>query len=160
MIQRYVGMNELRCLLIEQKAISNWQWNVKVSYNNRFKKPLGVAQVRTPKGEMTFMMERPQMSQNFVGFLRDKLNEWKRIYEESNNSFSLTGFDVQRPIVVLFASTVKMAEFIHEQLMVDTFPYRIWFCVEELLEEGPLGEAFYAPEKERLKRMKIPFLCE
>lgn len=158
-LQRYVAMNELRCLLVESKAIKGWTWNGIVAHNRRYKKPLGVAELETGRGRVNFIIERAQMSQNFIGFLRDKLHQWKSVYE-AYQSFPITAFPNNMPIFVIYCSTISMAEFVHEQLMLDTFPFTAWLCVDELFDTEGLGKSFFAPDKEKIRRMNVSFLEE
>lgn len=158
MIQRYVAMNELRCLFAEQRVLQNWGWNVMVDYNQKVRKPLGVAELKTPKGTMTLMIERPQMAQNFVSFLKTKLNQWERVYENRSNSFLLKGMENDHVVVVLYASTYQMAEHIQEILVLENYPFRIWFCIEEAIEQDGLSYAFHVPDDEAIKQLHIPFL--
>ncbi|MFE7064189.1 hypothetical protein ACFVAD_18830 [Sutcliffiella sp. NPDC057660] len=156
-LQRYVAMNELRCLLVESKSINNWHWNSVVAHNRRLKKPLGTAELETTKGNVNFIMERAQMSQNFVGFLRDKLHQWKKVYEQES-TFPLTNVPDNVPVFIIYTSTLAMAEHIHKQIMLDTFPFTVWTCVEEFFEADGLAKSFYAPQGESLKRLYLEFL--
>ncbi|MCM3443586.1 MULTISPECIES: replication-relaxation family protein [Metabacillus] len=158
-LQRYVAMNELRCRLVESRAIKGWTWNGIVAHNRRYKKPFGVAELETGQGRVNFIIERAQMSQNFVGFLRDKLHQWRNLFEKQQ-SFPITAFPTNVPIFILYCSTVSMAEFIHKELMLDTFPFTVWLCVDELIDTDGLSKSLFAPDKEKLRRMNVSFLQE
>ncbi|MDC3424298.1 hypothetical protein NC797_07220 [Aquibacillus sp. 3ASR75-11] len=158
-VQRYVAVNELRCRLIEAKAARNWKWNALVSDNPRIKKPMGVAEIQTPRGNLNLLIERAQMSQDFVGYLKDKLNSWKHVCDEEGK-IPVTDFANNMSPVVLFASTLSLAQKLQSDLLLDTFPFTIWVCVEEdMLEEG-LDTAFYMPHKDGLKRVRMDFLMK
>lgn len=156
-VQRYVAMNEFRCRLIEAKAAASWKWNALIANNKLIKKPMGVAEVVTPKGRLNFLVDRPQQSQNYIGYLKDKLHNWRKVFEK-HETLPVSDFADHVPTVIIFASTLSMAEQIHKEIMLDTFPYIVWFCIEEdVLEEG-LDKAFYRPVKEQLSRFKLDFL--
>ncbi|NRD80823.1 hypothetical protein HPT25_26200 [Bacillus sp. BRMEA1] len=156
-IQRYVAVNELRCRLVKSKAIKGWTWNGVVAHNRRYKKPLGVAEIETGKGRVNFMIERAQMSQNFIGYLRDKLHQWKQVFE-ANESFPIALFPNNVPIFVISCSTISMAEFIHKQLMLDTYPFTVWLAVDELMDTEGTGKSFFAPDSEAIRRIHVSFL--
>ncbi|PGT82220.1 hypothetical protein [Bacillus sp. AFS040349] len=156
-IQRYVAMNELRCRLIEAKAAVNWKWNALVASNTLAKKPMGVCEVKTPRGNMNFLIERAQMNQNFIGFIKDKLNNWKNIYNKFG-TIPVNEFAKNIPVAVIYTSTYSMAEKIHSEIMLDTFPFNVWVCIEEDMVKDGLHTAFYKAEGEHLKRMVLGFL--
>lgn len=156
-IKRYVAMNELRCMLTEMKIAKKWKWHAVLARDPRIKYPMGVAEIETPAGNFNLMIDRAQMNQNFIGFFRDRLHQWKTVYEQYNGTFPLTDFNLEnKTIVVVYVSTVTMAEYLHKHLLLDTFPYQIWVCVEEHLSEG-LDTSFYIPVQEKLRRIKLQF---
>lgn len=155
-LQRYVAMNELRCLLVESKTIKGWVWNGVMDLNRAIKKPLGTALVSTPKADINLIIERVQMSQDFVGFLRGKLHQWKKVYD-TKKSLPIQGVTETMPIVVIFVSTLSAAEHIHKHLMLDTYPFTVWLCVEEFFEEHGLTKSCFAPQGQEVKRMYLDF---
>ncbi|MFT9495744.1 MULTISPECIES: hypothetical protein [Bacillota] len=155
-IKRYVAMNELRCMMTEKKIVNRWKWNAVVANNPRLKFPMAAAEIKTPQGNINFLIDRAQMNQNFIGYFRDKLENWKKVYEKHGN-IPVSEFPENMGFVVIFASTLSVAEYIHKELMLDTFPYHIWVCVEEDLLQYGLDTAFYIPNKEKLKRIKLDF---
>ncbi|MFC0273775.1 hypothetical protein ACFFIX_20520 [Metabacillus herbersteinensis] len=155
-IQRYVAMNELRCKFIEAKSVSNWKWNALIGSNKLVPKPMGVAEIETPRGNLNFLIERAQMSQNFVGFLKDKLYRWKKLFEKER-MLKVNEFPDNTSVVVIYTSTLSVAQEIHKQLLLDTYPYKVWVCVEEDLVEDGLGTAFYQPQQEALTRIHLEF---
>ncbi|KZE68036.1 hypothetical protein AWM68_17860 [Fictibacillus phosphorivorans] len=155
-IKRYVAMNELRCQMIEQKMITKWKWNAIIADNRSIKFPMGVAEVKTPQGKVNFLIDRAQMNQNFIGYFREKLDTWKWVYEKYG-SIPVSEFADNMSFVVIFTSTLSVAEKIHKELMLDTYPFTTWFCVEEDLVQDGLNNAFYVPNKEKLKRIKVNF---
>lgn len=156
-IQRYVAMNELRCALVESKTIKGWQWNAVIGNHRRFRTPMGVANIETPKGQVNFVIERPQMSQNFIGYLKETLKQWTSIFD-NYGTFPIQKAPENSPVVVIYASTVSLAEHIHNSLMLDQYPFQVWLCIEEYMEKDGLKKAFMTPKGETLQRIKLPFL--
>lgn len=154
-IKRYVAMNELRCIMVEGKYAKRWKWNAIIAGSNRNKFPLAAAEVRTPQGNINFLIDRAQQNQDFIGYFREKLESWKTIYEKHGNlpvsEFSPTNMS----IVVIYTATLSIAEHIHNNLMLDTYPFQTWVCVEEDLLQDGFNTAFYIPNKEKLKRIKL-----
>lgn len=157
-VQRYVAVNEFRCRLIEARAASSWKWNALIADNKLIKKPMGVAEIVTPKGNINFLIDRPQMNQNYIGYLKDKLHNWKKVYQKYGNKLPISDFAENVPTVIIFASTISMAKQIHKEVMLDTFPYIVWFCIEEDMTVDGLDKAFYRPVKEDLQRFTLDFL--
>ncbi|QHA38727.1 hypothetical protein D5E69_23125 (plasmid) [Rossellomorea marisflavi] len=157
-IQRYVAMNELRCLLVESKVVRGWQWNATIGNQRKYRSPFGVAYIDTPNTPINFLIERPQMSQNFIGYLRDTLAQWKNIYENTG-ALEISRAPKNTAIVILYASTISMAEHIHMKLSLNEYPFQVWVCVEELLDKGGLAKSFMRPLTDgQLERIKLPFL--
>lgn len=156
-IKRYVAVNELRCRLIEAQVATKWSWNTVIANNPRLHVPLGAAEIKTPEGNINFLIDRAQMNQDFIGYFRDKLERWKRVYKKHEN-LPLSQFPANIPFVVIFTSTLSVAQALHKELMLDTFPFNVWLCVEEdMLKEG-LPVAFYLPTAKSLKRIRLDFL--
>jgi len=156
-IQRYVAMNELRCRMIEGNSITQWEWNGIINNNPRIKRPLGTAEVKTPIGNSNFIIERAQMSQNFLGYLKEKLYQWKMVYD--NKGYLQIGSLPDNPAsIILYTSTLSMAQFLHQELMLDTYPFSVWVCVEEDMYTEGISTAFYQAKGEELKRMRLSFL--
>jgi hypothetical protein len=156
-IQRYVAMNELRCALVESKSIKGWKWSPTLAVQKRIRSPFGVGYIDTPGGQVNFLIERPQMSQNFIGYLRDTLGQWKSIYENTG-TLAIQRGPQNNPIIILYASTCSMAEHIHEELCLNDFPFQVWFCIEEFMEADGLAKSFMRPKDDSLERIKLPFL--
>lgn len=156
-IKRHVAMNELRCKLTEIRAISNWKWNAVIANNRTIKFPMGAAELRSPQGNLNLLIDRAQMSQDFIGYFRERLNVWKTVYEK-RGSFPIDGLSDNKCVVVIYTSTLSVATEIHKQLMLDTFGFPIWVCVEEDMLEDDLSTAFYIPNKDDLSRVRFDFL--
>lgn len=153
-IKRYVAMNELRCQLIERKVLSKWKWNGRIANNHRYKFPLGVGAIKTQNGNINFLIDRAQMNQNYIGYFRDKLENWKYIHEKYN-SLPVSDFPENAQMVILYTSTLSIAEQIQKELLLDTYPFNILLCIEEYMEEG-LNTSFFQPHKNGLSRIRLP----
>ncbi|WP_241656023.1 hypothetical protein [Halobacillus litoralis] len=156
-VQRYVAMNEIRCRLIEAKAAKAWKWNPSLTFYKNIRNPMGAAEIRTPRGNINFIMERLQMSQDFVGFMKSKLHQWTKVFEKQQNLL-LDDMHELLPTVIISASTLSMGETLHTNVMLDTFPFNVWVTVEEDMESDGLENSFYRPEGKELKRIKLDFL--
>jgi hypothetical protein len=154
-IKRYVAMNELRCMMTEKRIVTKWKWNAVIANNPHIKFPMGAAELKTPQGNINFLIDRAQMNQNFIGYFRDKLESWKLVYQKYGN-IPVSEFPENMSVVIIYTSTLSIAEYIHKEIMLDTFPFHIWVCVEEDLHQG-FNTAFYIPNKEKLKRIRLDF---
>jgi hypothetical protein len=153
-IKRYVAMNELRCCMTEKRIVKKWTWNAIIADNSRIKFPMGAAIIKTPQGDINFLIDRAQMNQDYIGYFRERLEGWKNVFEKLGH-LPISEFPDNVGIVVIYAATYSMAEHIHQNLMLDTYPYQIWMCVEEDLIQDGFNTAFYRPDKEKLKRIKL-----
>jgi hypothetical protein len=155
-IKRFVAMNELRCHMAELKAVNKWKWNAVIANNQKLKFPLGAAEIRTPQGNVNFLIDRAQMNQNFIGYFKDKLQNWKYIYQRYG-TIPVSEFPDNPAFVVIYTSTLTVAEYIHKELLLDSFPFNVWVCVEEDMLLDGFNTAFYRPNKEKLKRIRLEF---
>ncbi|RHW35966.1 hypothetical protein D1B31_17905 [Neobacillus notoginsengisoli] len=155
-IKRFTAMNEIRCIMTEKKIVNKWKWNAIIANNQRLKFPLAAAEIRTSNGNVNFLIDRAQMNQNFIGYFKDKLNVWKSVFEKYG-TIPVSEFPENPAFVVIFTSTFSVAEHIHKELMLDTYPFHVWLCVEEDLHQDGFNTAFYRPNKENLKRIKLEF---
>lgn len=153
-LQRYVSMNEMRCQLIEIHKIKKWKWNAMIGNNRDHKFPLGAAELITENQNINLLIDRAQMGQNYIGYFREKLENWKQIFNEVGN-IPVSEFPINLNVVVIFASTVSIAENIQKEIMLDTFPFDIWVCVEEDLINDGINKSFYIPTPSKLKRIKL-----
>jgi DNA-binding transcriptional ArsR family regulator len=154
-MQRYIAMNELRCRMAESRNIKNWVWHGIVSHNTSIEKPFGAAEVKTPNGMINFLIERPQQSQDYIGYLRTRLNKWKDVFE-TRGTIPIYKLSSNVPIVLIYSSTYSIAEHIHRELLVDQYPFTVWFCVEEEMEKG-FTTSFFTPNEADLKRIRLDF---
>lgn len=157
-IQRYVATNEIRCRMVEAGILRNWKWHAVLNKNPHLTRPLGVAQVETPKGMVNFIIERTQMSQDYIGFLRKKLDLWKLLYER-HKTIPIDQFESHPTVVVVYASTYSIAEDIQKELLLDTYPFPVWLCVEEnIYMDGGLSRAFCRPARHELIQLNVDFM--
>ncbi|WP_152534824.1 hypothetical protein [Bacillus cihuensis] len=159
-IQRYVAMNEMRCLSVEAGVLRGWSWNPYIGGSAKYRSPLAVAKLESPQGEIQLLMERPQMAQNFIGYYRTKLEVYRYLYER-DKYFKIDGFSkANLQIVCLYVSSSSMAKFIQEEIRLHTFPFDIWLLSNEWIsEEKGMSEAFCTVNQDGLKRIRIPFLA-
>lgn len=160
-IQRYVAMNEIRCLGIESGNVRGWSWYPYIGGVTKYKKPFAVMKVDTPSGELQLIMERAQMAQNFLGYFRTRLEELRHLHARDK----LIKIDGYRPTelqaVALSVSSVSMANFIQEQLRLHTFPFDVWFIIDEWIDETTgLETAFSQVTKTGIERIRVPFLAK
>lgn len=155
-IQRYVAVNELRCSLMESRVVKEWKFKAEIKGFSRAKRPFAVANVHSPKGLLTFIVERIHRGQDFLSYLKERLNEWKVLFEKTNQ---LRFYEMEEgvPIVVLNVSTYSLAEHLQYELMLDTFPFTIWLCVDEFMPEG-IERSFVIPRSDGLHRTALNFL--
>jgi hypothetical protein len=159
LIQRYIALNELRTLFIERRVASKWQWGGSLIGGNATSKVSAAAEITVPQGSLNLYIERAQMKQNFIGFLKDKLGKWEFIFKKQNG-LKLRKFPENPATVILYVSTLSMAQALHKEIVVDSFPFPVWFLVEEELEEHGLEYSFYRGNKEKLKRLHVGFLAK
>lgn len=159
-IQRYVALNEIRCRLVEAKAIAGWKWNVPITKNPTIRSATAVSTIHSPQGELYFYLERAQMSQNYIGYFQDKLHQWRNIFEKTGTlpSYQLNG--KLKLVVILSCSTITMAEFIQQELLLESFPFPIWLCVDEVIEEQGMEQAFFQPKKQGIQNIRLDFLAK
>lgn len=155
-VKRYVAMNELRCHMTEKKICKKWRWNAIIDNNPHIKFPMAAAEIATENGNLNFLIDRIQMSQDFIGFFRSRLTQWKSLYEKYG-AIPVSEFPNHISIVVIYAATLSLAEYAHKELLLDTYPFPIWICVEEDLNQDGISTAFYRPDGEKLKRMRVEF---
>ena len=157
-IQRFVAMNEMRCLSVEARVLRDWKWNPYIGGSSKFLKPMGVAKIETPKGELQLLIDRPQMAQNFIGYLRTKMEQYRYLFEK-DQGFRIDGFSRKAiQVVCLYVSSVNMARFIQEEVRLHTFPFDVWILVDEWINsETGMGTAFSTVGKDGLKRIRVPF---
>lgn len=158
-IQRYVATNEIRCLAVESKNARAWSWHPHVGGNAKYNKPFAATRIDTAKGEVQIIIERAQMSQDFIGYFRTRFDQFRFLHNR-DKYIQVDGFpqsDVQ--IIAISVSSVSMANFIQEQLRLHTFPFDVWFIIDEWIdEEAGLESACASVTKEGLKRFRAPFL--
>ncbi|WP_148950840.1 hypothetical protein [Bacillus infantis] len=155
-IQRYVAMNEFRCLAVEAGVLRGWSWNPYIGGSPKYMRPMAVAKFDSLQGELQLLIDRPQMAQNFIGYLRTKLEQYRYLYEKSG-AFMLDGFARKAiQVVCLYISSERMSRFIQEELRLHTYPFDVWILVDEWIEEKGLSGAFARVNQEGLKRIRIP----
>jgi hypothetical protein len=157
-VQRYVAMNEFRCLAAEARVLRGWKWNPYIGGSPKYMKPMAVAKIETAKGNIEFILEKPQMAQNFLGYLRSKLEQYRGLYERDHR-FLLDGSSKDTmQIVCLYVSSLSMAKYIHEELGLQSYPFDLCILIDEWIDsEKGMSEAFCIPNKLELKKVRFPY---
>lgn len=155
-IKRYVSMNELRCIMVEMSILKKWTWNPVIGGHNKNHRPLAVGLIDSPNGMVNFLIDRVQTSQNFIGFFKERLYNWSTLYEKYGH-IKIADFPDYETYSIIFAPTLSVAEQLQKELMLETYPFSIWICVEEDLLTSGFNTAFYVPTSEKLKRIRLGF---
>lgn len=160
-VQRYVATNELRCLGIESGNVRGWSWHPLIGGYSKFKKPLAAMRVETPSGELQMIIERAQMSQNFIGYFQSRLEELRHLHNR-DNYIKIDGFQAtELQVVGISVSSLSMAKFIREQIRLHTFPFDVWFLIDEWFDEVKgLETAIGQITKTGIQRGRVPFLAK
>lgn len=156
-IQRYVAMNEIRCLTVESGNLRGWQWHPAIGGSTKFKKPFAAMRLETGNGDLQMLVERAQMSQNFVGYFAERLEQMRYLFQ-TDQYIQIDGFQKSnlQQVILISVSSVSMANFIQEQLRLHTFPFDVWFVIDEWFdEETGMEGAFAQVSKEGLHRRRI-----
>lgn len=157
-VQRFVAMNEFRCQVAESRILRGWQWNPYIGGSPKYMKPMASALIESPKGILQLLLERPQMAQNFTGYLRTKLEQYRYLYERDGKFKVDDQSSANIQVVCLYTSSASMAKFIHEEIGLHRYPFDIWVLVDEWInQEKGMSEAFAIPNKEELKRVRLSF---
>lgn len=157
-VQRYVAVNEIRTQLFENRRLRNWTWNGVILNNPYLYQPFGVAEIEAPKGNLNLVIERVQQSKDYISYLQARFEKWEQVYEEYN-TLPIRGFNENPTIIVIYTSTFALAEHIHKELVLEQKKFPVWLCVEEELFDERVGQSFYVPTPNNLKRIEIDFLA-
>lgn len=139
-IQRYVALNEIRCAGIEAQFITNWRWYPMVGSSVHTKKPFALmqlGQLTEEYDERSYMLiERAQMSQKFIEFLRTRLEEYRKIYQEFGY-LKVAGVDKEAEVrVILSVSSFLVAKALHNNIGLHKYPFDVWVLVDEWFDTG------------------------
>lgn len=158
-VQRYVAINEVRCSAIESRNVRAWTWYPLIGGSSKYKSPFAAMRVETPQGELQFLVERLQMSQDFLGYLRTRLESYRYHYD-TDKRFWIDGYPKSNlQVVALSVSSLSMAEFVQEELRLHTYPFDVWFIIDEWMDNDTGLEAACAlVAKEGLQRIRVQFL--
>lgn len=160
-IQRYVAMNEIRCLGIESGNVRGWTWYPFIGGYSKYKKPIAVMKVETPNGELQMILERAQMAQNFIGYFRTRFEELRYLHN-NDKLIKIDGHErTELQVVAISVSSVSMAKFIQDQLRLHTYPFDVWFVIDEWFDEVKgLETAFGQVTKTGIQRIRAQFLAK
>lgn len=160
-VQRYVALNELRCLAVESGNIRGWSWHPFVGGNTKYNQPSAVMKVDADGGELQFIIDRAQMSQNFIGYFKMRLEEFRYLHER-DKMIVVDGFQrTPKQVILLSVSSLDMATFIQKQLHLHTYPFDIWFVIDEWFDElEGLGGAFAHVKEKKISRIRVKLLLK
>lgn len=159
-IQRYVAMNEIRMIGTTNRQLAKWTWFPAIGEHARHLKPFAVMSTRKLNSEapIHFILERVQMGQTFLDYLRDRLRLYRRL-KEKDGLIKIEG--ISPPImqaVVISVSTESLAEFIQKQLELHLYPFEILFLVDEWLDESAeMATSFAQGTADGIVRVRLPF---
>lgn len=164
-VQRYVAMNEVRCLGAYTGKLRNWIWHPRIGGNAVYQKPLAVAiwnhRDQSLQKDIQMIFERAQSSQRYVDHIRKRLRLYRELFEKDQCIWIDGQPKDAMQVVVLSVGTVSMAKRLHTQLKLTSYPFAIWFVVDEWMEsDQQLANAFAQPlsEEGQLKRIHLPLL--
>ncbi len=162
-IQRYVALNEIRCAGVEAKLITNWRWYPVIGSSPHEKKPFALMQLGNLTEEFDdrsyMLIERAQMSQRFIDFLRTRLEDYRRIFTEFGY-LKVAGVDKEAHVrVILSVSSYQVAKVLHESFGLHKYPFDVWVLVDEWFdndeEPGAITSAFARPSADFSKLQRI-----
>lgn len=161
-VQRYVAMNEIRCLGAYTGKLMNWLWHPRIGGNAVYRKPLAVAIWNVPgQKNIQMIFERAQSAGKYMDHIKTRL----RVYRELFDKDKCIWIDGQprdaMQVVVLSVGTVAMAKRLHTQLRLTSYPFPVWFSIDEWQQgDGKLADSFAQPlpEQGELKRIHLPLL--
>lgn len=163
-IQRYVALNELRCVGVESHAFKNWKWFPTILSNKKMRKPFALIQLGELDDEYDtrsyMLVERAQLSQNFAGFLRTRLEVYRALYEK-HGYIPIAGVDKEADIrVVLSVSSASVAQRLQEDIGLHKYPFDVWVVVDEWFDSGEaelLKTSFGRPSKDfkSIQRLRL-----
>ncbi|WP_281864821.1 hypothetical protein [Planomicrobium okeanokoites] len=162
-VQRYVAMNEIRMIGTTNRQLAKWTWFPGVGEDARNQKPFAVMSTKEINGKapIHFILERVQMGQTFLDYLRDRLKMYSWL-KEKDGLIKIEG--IKPPVmqaVVISVSTVSLAEFIQKQLELHLYSFEVLFLVDEWLEETQeMATAFAQGTSEGIIRVQIPYFVK
>lgn len=159
-VQRYVAMNEIRMIGTTNRQLAKWTWFPAIGEHARHQKPFAVMSTRKLNGQapVHFILERVQMGQTFLDYLRERLRIYSGL-KERDGLIKIEG--ISPPVmqaVVISVSTESLAEFIQMQLELHLYSFEVLFLVDEWLEETEeLATSFAQGTADGIVRVQIPF---
>lgn len=159
-IQRYVAMNEIRMIGTTNRQLARWTWFPGIGEHAQHHKPFAVMSTRKVNGKapVHFILERVQMGQTFLDYLRGRLRTYNGL-KEKDGLIKIEG--IKPPVmqaVVISVSTESLAEFIQKQMEVHLYSFEVLFLVDEWLEETQeLATSFAQGTADGIVRVQIPF---
>ncbi|MGF9975497.1 hypothetical protein [Viridibacillus arvi] len=152
-IQRIVAMNEIRCSAVESKAARGWTWSPKIGGKAKYRKPTALLNLATPNGAVVDMIIfRAQLSQDFLGYFKTILEEYRYLHERDGRFVIDNQSKENYQIVVLSISTISLAKYISEEIVLNSYPFDVWFLIDELFDgpDGHISKAFARGEQNNI----------
>lgn len=147
-LQKTLSLTSIFVWLIEQDVLGKWRWDNIIGCDGNIERPAVVCNVSTTNGNFRFLIERASQYVDFVGFIRNKLKRWNNVWEQYNGNIPTQGFnDNDLPFVILVISTLKAAEHLQNQLVLNKYPFNTLICVEEMQKNG-FPNSFYMANKQ------------
>lgn len=158
-IQRYVAMNEIRCNAVESKIAKGWSWLPLIGGKTKYRRPTAVLNLLSVNGDIVDMVIfRAQLAQNFIGYFKTTLEQYRYLYERDGRFIIEKQSKENYQIVVLSVSTLSIAKYINEELKLKSYPFEIWFLIDELFDaEGSLSKAFAISEGGEVRILDLDF---
>lgn len=161
-VQRIVAINELRCVTAEARILKAWRWYPNVGGLNKYPSPSAFMQLKTINDDLVdFLVMRTQLAQDFLPFLQKTLEAYRYLHERDGRILIDGTKNENYQIILISVSTIALTEYIHEQLTLTSYPFEIWFIIDEefdaLEEPKELGKAFYSVSKDGLNKLELEF---
>lgn len=164
-VQRYVALNEIRCQFAENHLAKSWKWFPLLGGQRGIKKPFAMMQIGEDTEEFDsrafLIFERAQLKQNFVGFLSQRLELYRSLYEEFGYIQIAGAPKDAEVVVVLSVSTAKIGKTLQEEIGLHKYPFEVWLIVDEWFEDrtSPINTAFAVPteDKSDITRISLDF---
>lgn len=150
-MQRYVSMNEIRCRFAEGRIARKWVWhpNYRIEPGRmKLKKPFAIMEIgeRTASEDTRawLIFERTQASQNFVGYIKDRLSRYETLYTTYDTLPIMNTPQDGEKILVISCATYAIAKEIQEVLGLQRYSFTIWVLIDEWFDENPNPESIMA----------------
>lgn len=161
-VQRFVAMNEIRVLGYESGNLRKWLWLPAIGNTTKFERPFAVMEVAAPNVNVEMIILRAQMAQDYIGHLKSRLEGYRYLWDKFGRIPVDQGNSKAHQIIVISASSLSMASYIHESIFLKNLPFEVWVVIDESMSETGLQTALYQPLSEpgQLERLSVSFLAK